>query len=79
MLTLQNALVKDLLDKKRSLIMEFSTLISCCTWEHFNSGETKIINLHLKTEFAETYTGKSSKVYFYYTARNKIPERRNQG
>jgi len=65
-LTLQNALLKDLLDKKQVSYYEIFDNYLVLYWEHFDAGETKIINLDLKAEFAGTYTGKSSNVYLYY-------------
>lgn len=65
-LTLQNALLKDLLDKKQVSYYEVFDNYLVLYWEHFHAGETKIINLDLKAEFAGTYTGKSSNVYLYY-------------
>lgn len=75
-LTLQNALLKDLIDKKQVSYYEIFDNYLVLYWEHFNAGETKTINLDLKAEFAGTYTGKSSNVYLYY-----MPEARywNQG
>lgn len=65
-LTLQNALLKDLIDKKQVSYYEIFDNYLVLYWEHFNAEETKTINLDLKVEFAGTYTGKSSNVYLYY-------------
>ncbi|RQO37589.1 hypothetical protein DBR39_11900 [Chryseobacterium sp. KBW03] len=75
-LTLQNALLKDLIDKKQVSYYEIFDNYLVLYWEHFNAEETKTINLDLKVEFAGTYTGKSSNVYLYY-----MPEAKywNQG
>jgi hypothetical protein len=75
-LTLQNALLKDLIDKKQISYYEIFDNYLVLYWEHFNAEETKTINLDLKVEFAGTYTGKSSNVYLYY-----MPEAKhwNQG
>ncbi|CAI8769353.1 TonB-dependent receptor plug domain-containing protein [Chryseobacterium sp. IT-36CA2] len=75
-LTLQNALLKDLIDKKQISYYEIFDNYLVLYWEHFDAEETKTINLDLKVEFAGTYTGKSSNVYLYY-----MPEAKywNQG
>ncbi|UKB81109.1 TonB-dependent receptor plug domain-containing protein [Chryseobacterium sp. MEBOG07] len=75
-LTLQNALLKDMVDKKQVSYYEIFDNYLVLYWEHFDSQETKTINLDLKVEFAGTYTGKSSNVYLYY-----MPEAKywNQG
>ena len=75
-LTLQNALLKDMLDKKQVSYYEIFDNYLVLYWEHFNAEETKTVNLDLKVEFAGTYTGKSSNVYLYY-----MPEAKywNQG
>ncbi|MGE8513995.1 MAG: TonB-dependent receptor plug domain-containing protein [Chryseobacterium culicis] len=75
-LTLQNALLKDLIDKKQVSYYEIFDNYLVLYWEHFNAEETKTINLDLKVEFAGNYTGKSSNVYLYY-----MPEAKywNQG
>lgn len=75
-LTLQNALLKDMIDKKQVSYYEIFDNYLVLYWEHFDSQETKTINLDLKVEFAGTYTGKSSNVYLYY-----MPEAKywNQG
>lgn len=65
-LTLQNALLKDLIDKKQISYYEIFDNYLVMYWEHFSAGEIKTINLDLKVEFAGTYTGKSSNVYLYY-------------
>lgn len=65
-LTLQNALLKDLIDKKQVSYYEIFDNYLVLYWEHFDAEETKTINLDLKVEFAGTYTGKSSNVYLYY-------------
>ncbi|MCS4301112.1 TonB-dependent receptor plug domain-containing protein [Chryseobacterium sp. BIGb0232] len=75
-LTLQSALMKDLIDKKQISYYEIFDNYLVLYWEHFGAEETKTINLDLKVEFAGTYTGKSSNVYLYY-----MPEAKywNQG
>ncbi|MBB6331027.1 TonB-dependent SusC/RagA subfamily outer membrane receptor [Chryseobacterium sediminis] len=75
-LTLQNTLLKDLIDKKQISYYEIFDNYLVLYWEHFNAEETKTINIDLKVEFAGTYTGKSSNVYLYY-----MPEAKywNQG
>ncbi|WP_288446818.1 TonB-dependent receptor plug domain-containing protein [uncultured Chryseobacterium sp.] len=75
-LTLQNALLKDLIDKKQVSYYEIFDNYLVLYWDHFNAEETKTVNLDLKVEFAGTYTGKSSNVYLYY-----MPEAKywNQG
>lgn len=75
-LTLQNALLKDLIDKKQISYYEIFDNYLVLYWEHFDANETKVINLDLKVEFAGEYTGKSSNVYLYY-----MPEAKywNQG
>ncbi|KAA2223939.1 TonB-dependent receptor plug domain-containing protein [Chryseobacterium sediminis] len=75
-LTLHNALLKDLIDKKQISYYEIFDNYLVLYWEHFNAEEKKTINLDLKVEFAGTYTGKSSNVYLYY-----MPEAKywNQG
>ena len=75
-LTLQNALLKDLIDKKQISYYEIFDNYLVLYWEHFKAEETKTINLDLKVEFAGTYTGKSSNIYLYY-----MPEAKywNQG
>ncbi|MEC3875596.1 TonB-dependent receptor plug domain-containing protein [Chryseobacterium salviniae] len=70
-LTLQNALLKDLLDKKQFSYFEIFDNYLVLYWEHFNANETKTINLDLKVEFAGEYTGKASNVYLYYTPEKK--------
>ncbi|PTT35425.1 hypothetical protein DBR28_12310, partial [Chryseobacterium sp. HMWF028] len=74
-LTLQNALLKDLIDKKQVSYYEIFDNYLVLYWEHFDA-EEKTLNLDLKVEFAGTYTGKSSNVYLYY-----MPEAKhwNQG
>lgn len=71
-LTLQNALLKDLKDKKQISYYEIFDNYLVLYWEHFDSNETKIINLDLKVEFAGEYTGKASNVYLYYTPESKF-------
>lgn len=75
-LTLQNALLKDLIDKKQVSYYEIFDNYLVLYWEHFDAEETKVINLDLKVEFAGEYTGKASNVYLYY-----MPEARywNEG
>lgn len=65
-LTLQNALLKDMLDKKQVSYFEIFDNYLVLYWEHFDANETKTINLDLKVEFAGEYTGKASNVYLYY-------------
>ncbi|WP_126651596.1 TonB-dependent receptor plug domain-containing protein [Chryseobacterium aureum] len=65
-LTLQNALLKDLMYKRQVSYYEIFDNYLVLYWEHFNAEETKTIHLDLKVEFAGTYTGKSSSVYLYY-------------
>lgn len=65
-LTLQNALLKDLTDKKQVSYYEIFDNYLVLYWEHFDAGEIKVINLDLKVEFAGEYTGKASNVYLYY-------------
>lgn len=75
-LTLQNALLKDLIDKKQISYYEIFDNYLVLYWEHLDAEETKTINLDLKAEFAGTYTAKSSNVFLYY-----MPEAKhwNQG
>lgn len=70
-LTLQNALLKDLIDKKQVSYYEIFDNYLVLYWEHFNANETKVINLDLKTEFAGEYTGKASTIYLYYMPESK--------
>ncbi|WP_160140195.1 TonB-dependent receptor plug domain-containing protein [Chryseobacterium sp. c4a] len=70
-LTLQNALLKDLIDKKQISYYEIFDNYLVLYWEHFGAEETKTINLDLKVEFAGSYTGKSSSVYLYYMPKAK--------
>ncbi|MCJ8155320.1 TonB-dependent receptor plug domain-containing protein [Chryseobacterium sp. SSA4.19] len=65
-LTLQNALLKDLMDKKQVSYYEIFDNYLVLYWEHFDANETKTIHLDLKAEFAGEYTGKSSNAYLYY-------------
>lgn len=71
-LTLQNALLKDLLDKKQVSYYEIFDNYLVLYWEHFDANETKVINLDLKVEFAGKYTGKASNVYLYYMPESKF-------
>lgn len=71
-LTLQNALLKDLIDKKQISYYEIFDNYLVLYWEHFDANETKIINLDLKVEFAGKYTGKASNVYLYYMPESKF-------
>ncbi|CAD7797595.1 TonB-dependent receptor SusC [Chryseobacterium aquaeductus] len=71
-LTLQNALLKDLVDKKQISYYEIFDNYLVLYWEHFNANETKTINLDLKVEFAGEYTGKASNVYLYYMPEAKF-------
>lgn len=75
-LTLQNALLKDLIDKKQISYYEIFDNYLVLYWEHMDANEKKVINLDLKVEFSGQFTGKSSSAYFYY-----IPEAKywNQG
>lgn len=65
-LSLQNALLKDMVDKKQVSYYEIFDHYLVLYWEHFDANEKKVINLDLKVEFAGEYTGKSSNVYLYY-------------
>lgn len=71
-LTLQNALLKDLIDKKQVSYYEIFDNYLVLYWEHFDANETKIINLDLKVEFGGEYTGKASNVYLYYMPESKF-------
>lgn len=71
-LTLQNALLKDLVDKKQVSYYEIFDNYLVLYWEHFDANETKTINLDLKVEFAGEYTGKASNVYLYYMPESKF-------
>lgn len=71
-LTLQNALLKDLIDKKQISYFEIFDNYLVLYWEHFDANETKVINLDLKVEFAGEYTGKASNVYLYYMPEAKF-------
>jgi TonB-dependent SusC/RagA subfamily outer membrane receptor len=71
-LTLQNALLKDMLDKKQVSYFEIFDNYLVLYWEHFDANETKVINLDLKVEFAGEYTGKSSNAYLYYMPESKF-------
>jgi len=71
-LTLQNALLKDLIDKKQISYYEIFDNYLVLYWEHFDANETKSINLDLKVEFAGKYTGKASNVYLYYVPESKF-------
>ncbi|PZU19833.1 MAG: hypothetical protein DI622_08470, partial [Chryseobacterium sp.] len=71
-LTLQNALLKDLIDKKQISYYEIFDNYLVLYWEHFDANETKTINLDLKVEFAGEYTGKTSNVYLYYMPESKF-------
>jgi TonB-dependent SusC/RagA subfamily outer membrane receptor len=71
-LTLQNALLKDMLDKKQVSYFEIFDNYLVLYWEHFDANETKTINLDLKVEFAGEYTGKASNIYLYYTPEAKF-------
>ncbi|OBW42456.1 A-macroglobulin complement component [Chryseobacterium sp. MOF25P] len=71
-LTLQNALLKDMIDKKQVSYYEIFDNYLVLYWEHFDANETKIINLDLKVEFAGEYTGKASNVYLYYMPESKF-------
>ncbi|WP_185113823.1 TonB-dependent receptor plug domain-containing protein [Chryseobacterium sp. Leaf405] len=71
-LTLQNALLKDMIDKKQVSYFEIFDNYLVLYWEHLEANETKVINLDLKVEFAGEYTGKASNVYLYYTPESKF-------
>ncbi|MET3536168.1 TonB-dependent receptor plug domain-containing protein [Chryseobacterium limigenitum] len=71
-LTLQNALLKDLIDKKQIAYYEIFDNYLVLYWEHFDANETKVINLDLKVEFAGEYTGKASNIYLYYMPESKF-------
>ncbi len=71
-LSLQNALLKDLIDKKQISYYEIFDNYLVLYWEHFDANETKVINLDLKVEFAGKYTGKASNVYLYYMPESKF-------
>ncbi|MFP3594381.1 TonB-dependent receptor plug domain-containing protein [Chryseobacterium sp. SIMBA_038] len=71
-LTLQNALLKDLIDKKQIAYYEIFDNYLVLYWEHFAANETKVINLDLKVEFAGEYTGKANNVYLYYMPESKF-------
>ena len=71
-LTLQNALLKDMVDKKQVSYYEIFDNYLVLYWEHFDANETKTINLDLKVEFAGEYTGKASNVYLYYIPESKF-------
>ncbi|REC40034.1 TonB-dependent receptor plug domain-containing protein [Chryseobacterium sp. 5_R23647] len=71
-LTLQNALLKDLIDKKQISYYEIFDNYLVLYWEHFDANEIKTINLDLKVEFAGEYTGKASSVYLYYMPESKF-------
>ncbi|MCX8523820.1 TonB-dependent receptor plug domain-containing protein [Chryseobacterium formosus] len=71
-LTLQNALLKDMVDKKQVSYYEIFDNYLVLYWEHFDANETKTINLDLKVEFAGEYTGKASNVYLYYMPESKF-------
>ncbi|MGN7863187.1 TonB-dependent receptor plug domain-containing protein [Chryseobacterium sp. 22458] len=70
-LTLQNALLKDMVDKKQVSYYEIFDNYLVLYWEHLDAEETKVINLDLKVEFAGEYTGKSGNVYLYYMPESK--------
>jgi TonB-dependent SusC/RagA subfamily outer membrane receptor len=71
-LTLQNALLKDMIDKKQISYYEIFDNYLVLYWEHFDANETKIIDLDLKVEFAGEYIGKTSNVYLYYMPESKF-------
>lgn len=71
-LTLQNSLLKDLIDKKQISYYEIFDNYLVLYWEHLDANETKTINLDLKVEFAGDYTGKASNVYLYYMPEAKF-------
>ncbi|MFP3597118.1 TonB-dependent receptor plug domain-containing protein [Chryseobacterium sp. SIMBA_029] len=71
-LTLQNALLKDLIDKKQVSYYEIFDNYLVLYWEHMDANEKKVINLDLKVEFSGEYTGKSSNVYLYYMPEAKF-------
>lgn len=69
--TLQNALLKDMVDKKQVSYYEIFDNYLILYWEHLDAEEKKIINLDLKVEFAGDYTGKASNIYLYYMPESK--------
>lgn len=71
-LTLQNALLKDMVDKKQISYYEIFDNYLVLYWEHFDANEIKTVNLDLKVEFAGEYTGKASNVYLYYMPEAKF-------
>lgn len=71
-LTLQNALLKGLIDKKQISYYEIFDNYLVLYWEHMDAEETKTINLDLKVEFAGEYSGKPSNVYLYYMPESKF-------
>lgn len=71
-LTLQNALLKDMVEKKQVSYYEIFDNYLVLYWEHLDANETKTINLDLKVEFAGEYTGKASNVYLYYMPEAKF-------
>lgn len=71
-LTLQNTLLKEMVDKKQISYYEIFDNYLVLYWEHFDANETKTFNLDLKVEFAGEYTGKASNVYLYYMPEAKF-------
>ncbi|OCK51556.1 hypothetical protein BA768_15560 [Chryseobacterium sp. CBo1] len=71
-LTLQNALLKDMVDKKQVSYYEIFDNYLVLYWEYFEANEIKTINLDLKVEFAGDYIGKASNVYLYYMPESKF-------
>lgn len=71
-LTLQNSLLKDLIDQKKISYYEIFDKYLVLYWEYMDANETRTINLDLKVEFAGEYTGKSSNVYLYYMPEAKF-------
>ena len=70
-LTLQNALLKDMVDKKQVSFYEIFDNYLVLYWERLEAEETKVINLDLKVEFAGDYTAKSGNIYLYYMPESK--------
>jgi TonB-dependent SusC/RagA subfamily outer membrane receptor len=71
-LTLQNTLLKEMVDKKQISYYEIFDNYLVLYWEHFDANETKTVNLDIKVEFAGEYTGKASNVYLYYMPEAKF-------
>lgn len=71
-LTLQNALLKDLVDKKEISYYEIFDNYLVLYWESLEPNEKRTINLDLKVEFPGKYTGKASTIYLYYLPESKV-------